>query len=354
MSGVIRVLVVDDSNYNRETIVQLLRSHPDFEVIATASDGEVGLKLALTLEPDLVTLDLEMPRMDGFTFLRLVMEQKPMPVLVVSSHNRAEDVFQALDLGAYDFVSKSTHFFPGEISARLRGEILRKAGMAKNLKLIHSRMPEDILRVPLSTPSTGVVCRVVCIGASTGGPKALNQLLGLLPAGGGTSYLIAQHMPESFTADFADRLNRAYAPDIVLGQHDSGILPGTVYIAPGGHHMALAARGTGWALRVWRTESVDNSPSVDELFRSVAREFDGSVLGIILTGMGKDGGAGLLELMEAGGHTVAESIETATVFGMPKEAIDIGAVKEILPLPKIGQRLEQFARGVGVRSLPES
>ena len=350
MSKVVKVVVIDDSSFNRETIVQTLNSHPDFEVIGTAADGEVGLKLAMTLSPDLVTLDLEMPRMDGFTFLRMIMEQKPMPVLVVSAHSRAQDVFNALDLGAYDFVAKSKHFFPGEISERLRAEILRKARVAKKIRLSKDRFSDVGASENSAELPTGTIRRIACIGASTGGPRALRHVLSMLPGGGGTAYLIAQHMPATFTSAFAERLDRALAPKVVLAENNADVRPGQVYICPGGHNMELRANRGNWKLRVWRVEFEDTAPSVDVLFQSVAREYDGSVLGILLTGMGTDGGQGMQALMDVGGHTVAESAETAAVFGMPKEAVDRGAAKEVLPLGEIGVRLSQFARGEGVRS----
>ena len=349
MTKLVKVVVIDDSSFNRETIVQTLNSHPDFEVIGTAADGEVGLKLAMTLNPDLVTLDLEMPRMDGFTFLRMIMEQKPMPVLVVSAHSRAQDVFNALDLGAYDFVAKSKHFFPGEISERLRSEILRKARVAKQIKLSKDRFSEVDSSATEAEPSAGSVRRIACIGASTGGPRAIRHVLSMLPGGGGTAYLVAQHMPATFTSAFAERLDRAVAPKVALAENNIDVRPGHVYICPGGHNMELRSKDNGWKLRLWPAELSDTAPSVDVLFQSVAKVYDGSVLGILLTGMGTDGGQGMQALMDVGGHTVAESAETAAVFGMPKEAVERGAAKEVLALGEIGTRLSQFAKGEGVR-----
>lgn len=350
----LKVVVVDDSSFNRETIVETLNSHPDFEVIGSAADGEVGLRLAMTLDPDLVTLDLEMPRMDGFTFLRIIMEQKPMPILVVSAHSRAQDVFNALELGAYDFVAKPKHFFPGEISEHLRNEILRKARVARKIKLSTARDEDTQNREKLADAPGGVVRRVACIGASTGGPRALRHILGMLPGGGGTAYLVAQHMPATFTGAFAERLDRALSPKVLLATNNIEVLPGHIYICPGAHNMELKSYQSGWALRIWQAEYMETAPSVDTLFKSVARDYDGSVLGILLTGMGTDGGRGMQSLVEAGGHTVAESAETAAVFGMPKEAIKRGAAKEVLELDEIGTRLCQFARGEGVRSGQQS
>ena len=198
----VRVVVIDDSAFNRETIVDILRTHPDVEVIGTAEDGEKGLKLVMSLQPDLVTLDLEMPRMDGFTFLRVLMAQKPMPVIVVSSHDRPNDVFRALELGALDFISKPSHFFPEEVDI-LRGEILSKV-LAARASVLGSQawrpkeMPlTDVSKIRgIAHPSDGVR-RLVCVGASTGGPQALQALFQGLPGGGGASFLVAQHMPAS-------------------------------------------------------------------------------------------------------------------------------------------------------------
>ena len=355
----VRVLVIDDSNFNRDTICEIFESHPRFEVVATASDGQMGLKMAMSVEPDLVTLDLEMPQMDGFTFLRLVMETRPVAVLVISSHSRPEDVFTALDLGAVDFVAKSEHFFPGEISRTLRDEILLKAEAASAARRLQAPATQPSLK-PTRSPSVedadgdpALLRRIACIGASTGGPRAVRALVEGLPPGGTTAYLVAQHMPRNFTATFADRLNRQSEVSVVEACHGDVVRPGCVYIAPGGTHMELVESEAGWQLALFEADYLDSyAPSVNRLFCSVAERYHGVALGIMLTGMGVDGRTGVEALHRAGGHVVAESEETATVFGMPKEAISSGAVNEVLPLPKIVDRLSKFGRGEGVRSEP--
>ena len=355
----VRVLVIDDSNFNRQTICEIFESHPRFEVIATASDGQMGLKMAMSLEPDLVTLDLEMPQMDGFTFLRLVMETKPVSILVISSHSRPEDVFTALDLGAIDFVAKSEHFFPGEISRTLRDEILLKAEAAASSLKPESPVAQPTIkstRSPDSKSSDGdpaLLRRIACIGASTGGPRAVRALVEKLPRGGTSAYLIAQHMPRNFTGTFADRLDRQSAVSVVEACHGDLVRPGCVYIAPGGTHMELIESASGWQLALSEADYLDScAPSVDRLFCSVAERYHGAALGIMLTGMGTDGRTGVEALHRAGGYVLAESEETATVFGMPKEAILSGAVNEVLALHDIVERLAKFARGEGVRCEP--
>ena len=356
--GKLRVLVIDDSAYNRQAIGDILTSHPEIEVVGKAFDGEEGLKLAVQLRPDLITLDIEMPRMDGFTFLRLLMSKMPVPVIVISSHSRKQEVFRALELGALDFIAKPGHHISPDI-AGLRDELIAKALTVRSLERLpvqqRSSSADGDARAAAAEPAkpaieAGRVERVVCVGASTGGPPALEALFRALQPTPGTAYLVSQHMPEKFTHAFAERLNRMAALNIQEAQARMVLRPGGAYVAPGGSHMEVTAGVDGeWVIRLEPRQPEDRYvPSVDRMLRSAAHWFKGSVLAAILTGMGNDGAQGALALHKAGGLVIAESAEPAIVFGMPKEAQLTGAVTEMLPLPLLIDRIRTYA---GVSSL---
>lgn len=353
MSKRLRVLVIDDSSYNRETISRILGSHEDIEVIGRAADGEQGLKMAAAERPDLITLDVEMPRMDGFTFLRLLMARIPTPVIMVSSHSRKHEVFQALELGALDFVAKPSRYFSYEDPA-LRDEILTKALAVRALQVVpltqrarekskvEPVLPENKVTAQPSTP----VERVVCIGASTGGPPALQSVFRTLQAGTPTAFLVAQHMPEKFTRAFAERLDRLSALQIREAHHGMQVKPDTILIAPGGFHMEVVAPGETPVVHLTLASKEDRyAPSIDRLFASAAELFGASVLAVVLTGMGSDGSLGVKRVYSQLGMTIAESRETSIVFGMPKEAIETGCIRDILPLSAIIERIQSFCAG---------
>jgi two-component system chemotaxis response regulator CheB len=340
----LRVLVIDDSAYSRRTIVQLLERSPLVEVIGVARDGEEALRKALTQEPDLVTLDLEMPRMDGFTLLRLLMAQRPTPVLVVSGLGGKEDVWKALELGAVDFVTKPTRRAAPEL-ATIEEELLRKVIAVRELRI--DRVRERMRHPPAMTQGVSSSApRCVAIGASTGGPAALLQLFGAISEPGACAFVVAQHMPEGFTRSFADRLARTTA--FAAREAEPGMTPepGSVLIAPGGRHLALEARGTAVVTQVAPAECGDRfAPSVDRLFDSAAKCYGPDLLAVVLTGMGDDGAAGALAVKRSGGNVIAESEETAVVFGMPRQAVRIGAVDAVLPLHRIPNAIQNgFAR----------
>ncbi len=355
MGKQLTVLVIDDSAFNRQTITAMLESDPSFKVIATASDGEQGLKLAATHKPDLITLDIEMPRMDGFTFLRMLMSQMPTPVIVVSSHSRKHEVFQALELGALDFVAKPSRFFEGE-EETLRDELVSKALAVRLLQIVpfthsaatarggpesrESHSPTE--DSPSSKP--GILRRFVCVGSSTGGPPALQKLFEAQEANSDTAFLVAQHMPEKFTKAFAERLDRRSGMHIKEAEDGEKIKAGTAYIAAGGHHMEVVHLGTEYFIRQQpRSESDGYVPSVDRLFESAATSCGARTLGVILTGMGNDGAAGVKALSLAGGQIAAESQESSIVFGMPKEAIATGKVDKVLDLKDVIIHVAEFA-----------
>jgi len=336
----LRVLVIDDSALNRRILVDLLSADAEVEVIATASDGEEGLKVALAQRPDAITLDLQMPRVDGFTFLRLLMAKRPTPVVVFSSYARKADAFRALELGALDFVAR-----PGrplgtgdpvltELLQKLKG--VRQLGEGA-LKPPRTLSQEISARRPL---------RLAVIGASTGGPPALSRLLARLPADLPLAVLIAQHMPEKFTKAFAERLNRQSSFEVDEAQDGEELCAGRALVAPGGTDLLVARRGDSLHARVMTgAPNGRYRPSVDALFQSAAIAAGPvGVASAVLTGMGVDGREGTVALSKAGALTLAESQETAVIWGMPKEAIDTGKVSRVLPLEALADALVRFGR----------
>lgn len=361
----LRILVIDDSAYNRQIISETLSGHPDIEVVGKADDGEQGLKMAAALRPDLITLDLEMPRMDGFTFLRLLMSQMPTPVIVVSSHSRKQQVFQALELGALDFIAKPARFFSPEAD-RLSQEIVAKVLAVKSLQVIpFSQMsaravgasPERHRLEAEETPGQIAVPlkRLVVLGASTGGPPALQTIFKAVGAAEGVAYLVAQHMPEKFTKAFADRLNRVSTLNICEAEDGVPVLPGSVYVSPGGSHMEVApGAGREYVVRLRPRVQVDRYvPSIDRILASAAQLKELEMLAIVLTGMGADGSQGVRQVRACGGHSIAESDDSAIVFGMPKEAIQTGCIDDILPLEGIIESVHAFARA-GISALAKN
>lgn len=333
----ISVLVIDDSASNRRALSQLLESAADVEVLDRAADGEEGLRKAAELKPDVITLDLEMPRMDGFSFLRLLMATVPTPVIVISSYAHKSDVFKALELGAFDFIAKPRRSGKEELDA-VRDELLEKIRAVR-----HARPQETPARVlaPKSGPSTDTPLQIVCVGASTGGPPAVQKLVESAAAEPSACLLVVQHMPAKFTTAFAERLDRLDCGfEVVEGEEGLVLGPGKVVIAAGGKQMKLASRGKSLVIRTQAVREEDkHAPSVDRLFASAAETLGGRAFGIILTGMGSDGAQGAKAIARAGGEVWAESEETAVIFGMPREAIETGAVKRVLPLPDLSRAL---------------
>ncbi len=340
-----RVLVVDDCEASRRSVEGTLTGG-GHEVVGTARDGEEGLRLALELRPDCVCLDLDMPRMDGFTFLRLLMARQPTPVVVIAQSGRKQEVFKALELGALDVLVVPAE---GELGAEQRQELLEKLSLVRALSL----GPRDAV-VPTPTPAPRregtVPSRVAVLGASTGGPGTLASLLAAIPTGLPLAWAVAQHMPENFTGGFADRLARGSGLDVREAQDGDEVREGRVLLAPGGRHLRLVR--TGGVLSPVRAcltvpdkrDGLRYCPSVDLLFASAAQAFGARVCAVVLTGMGNDGRRGVEEVKAAGGLAFAESEETAVVYGMPKEAIETGKVDEVLSLTGIVDRLCRFAK----------
>ncbi len=338
----VRVLVVDDSEQGGRMVADVLLSEPDVEVVGRPRDGETALQELLRVRPDAVCLDLEMPRMDGFTFLRLLMARQPTPVIIVTGRGSKADVFRALELGALDFVVR-----PSEAGGMgdFREELLARIRMVRALRLDPlERRAAEPLREEQPPPA-----RLAVIGASTGGPPALQRLLSVLPSDLSLAVLVAQHMPERFTRTFAERLGRQTAFDVSEADDGDAVLAGRVLVAPGGRHLAVE-RAAGGRLRARvlpRAEVAGRRycPSIDLLFESAARAMGSRVCGVVLTGMGNDGRRGVEAVKAGGGLTLAESERTAVVYGMPEEAIASGRVDEVLAIEDVAERLVRFARG---------
>jgi two-component system chemotaxis response regulator CheB len=350
----IRVLVIDDSAYNREAIVQMLESEPGIEVVGRAANGEEGLKEALALRPDVITLDLEMPKMDGFTFLRILMSRQATPVIVVSSYSRKQNVFKALELGALDFIAKPTRYLSPELH-KIRDEMLEKVRMVQQLQTsnISMRVQERTTTeaegedVRALEPRDAPHMALVVVGASTGGPPALQTFLQMLPRSIPAAFLVAQHMPENFTRAFADRLNRYTSLEVTEAAGGESVVPGRVFVAPGGRNLTVQQTEEGLECQVVEARKGSKYiPSIDALFRSAAEIGGDRVVGILMTGMGADGRDGMRAIKRAGGRTVAESEETAVIFGMPKEAIDTGDVDVVLRLDEIAAEVIRFSQSI--------
>ena len=342
-----RVLLVDDSVASRSAVGRILEGEVGIVIVGAARDGEEALGEVLRLEPDIVFLDLQMPRMDGFTFLRLLMARRPTPVVVLSSQASRADVFKALELGALDFIAKPEGgaSFDGIAAALLEKCELLSALRPENLAPGLGRAAPALQSLAAAAPP-----RVVAIGASTGGPQALIRLFAALPGDLPVCFLVAQHMPERFTAAFAERLGRSCAFSAQEATEGDLVAAGRVLVAPGGRHLELR-RGEDGALRasIPRGEPAavrkGHCPSVDRLFRSVAAALGARACGVVLTGMGQDGRAGVVAIKGRGGLTLAESQESAVIYGMPQAAAESGALDELLPLERLAERIERFGRG---------
>lgn len=337
----IRVLVVDDSAVVRQILQGALSADPEIEVVGTAPDPFVARDMIVQKRPDVITLDMEMPRMDGMTFLRKLMFYFPIPVIVVSSLTPAggELAMEALSAGAVEVMCKpGAAFTVGDMSAEL---ILKIKSAA------HARVTKHAAQEEKVAPTTALgrtTNQVVAIGASTGGTVALEHILTRMPPDApGT--IIAQHMPAMFTKQFADRLKRLSQMDIHEAVEGDSVIPGVALVAPGDKHMLLRRSGARYYVSVKDGPLVHRQrPAVDVLFRSVARNAGKNALGVLLTGMGVDGAAGLQEMRQAGGHTIAQDEASCVVFGMPKAAIELGAAEKVLALKDIPNAILQLAR----------
>lgn len=324
----------------RQLLTQILSSDPELEVIGTAGDPFAAREKIKALSPDVLTLDIEMPRMDGLTFLEKLMRGHPMPVVMISSltERGAETTLKALSLGAIDYIAKpKIDVSNGTIEQA--SDIIGKVKAAAKAR-VHGPNPQQTTAATLpSGYDFSATHKVVAIGASTGGTEALKDLLSPLPADF-PGMVMVQHMPEAFTRPFAERLNSLCRIRVQEARDGDRILPGHALLAPGGHQMEVVRRGMEYAVRVYRGERVNRHlPSVDVLFSSCARQLGKNAVGVLLTGMGADGAKGLLEMKEAHAFTIAQNEATCVVFGMPREAILLGAVDQVLALGRIPNAL---------------
>jgi len=341
MSERIRVLVVDDSALMRKLIPTILERDPSIEVVGTAMDGAFALKKIEELHPDVITLDLEMPRMDGLEALRLIMRQAPMPVIVFSTHSKegAYSTFKALALGAIDFVAKPRDAAAGHLDA-IAVQLIEKIKVAKRAsgRKIRTEVAVEI-KPPQKKPARATLppSRVVAIGISTGGPNALQYVLSQIPADFSATILIVQHMPEGFTEMFAKRLDECCALDVQEARSGDLLLAGRVLVCPGNRHMMVRRMPRGDMAVLSDSPPVNgHRPSADVLFHSVAQEFALTSVGVLMTGMGDDGAEGLGAIKAAGGMTVAQSEDTCVVSGMPRAAILKGYANKIVALESLG------------------
>jgi two-component system chemotaxis response regulator CheB len=346
MMNPVRVVVVDDSAFSRRTITKMLEGIKGIEVVGFATNGEEGIQKVIALKPDLITLDLEMPKMDGFTLLRILTTRFSVPVLVISALSAADKVFKALELGALDFVAKPS----GSASTDL---LLIRDDLQQKVTQIVRHRPRNIRRfippqppgirtsLPLhrEAPAPAVV-DLVAIGSSTGGPPALQHIFTSFEQKLPFAIVVAQHMPSGFTRAFAERLNRSSPFDVQEAVDGDEVLPGRILIAPGGMNMIFEMCSGKVVARIVPPTAADRYvPSVDVMLESCAGIYKKRMIAVILTGMGNDGSKGIRVVHDQGGYIIAESDESAVVYGMPREAVATGIVDRVVPLHRVSREI---------------
>lgn len=346
----IKVLIVDDSAIVRKILAETISAESDMEVVGTAPDPFVARDKILTLKPDVLTLDIEMPRMDGLTFLKKLMQHHPLPVIIVSSlaQSSCSISLEALRQGAVEVLAKpGGPYSIGELREELPAK-LRAAARARIRKAEPSQVPSP----PSFSPATFRAETVVAIGASTGGTEAIHDLLVRLPPDS-PGIVLTQHIPKLFSASFAERLNRDCAFEVKEANDGDELRPGRALLAPGDLHMVLRRSGEMYRVQLQNGPKVCyQRPAVDVMFASVAAAAKGNCIGVLLTGMGSDGAQGLLEIRKAGGKTIAQDEATCVVYGMPREAVRLGAAEQVLPLPSIAGAILNLAAARRYRSIP--
>jgi len=336
----IRVLVVDDSAIVRNILQRELSRDPEIEVVGTAPDPYVARDKIVRLKPDVITLDVEMPRMDGITFLKKLMRYHPMPVIVVSSltPEGGELAMEALEAGAVEVMCKpGAAYTVGDMSVQLADKI-KAAAHVKVERRAGSKIPA-VARRPPTLALKRTTHKIVAIGASTGGTQALQRVLSAMPPNA-SGIVIVQHMPEHFTRSFAERLDQLCQIEVKEAEDGDTVAPGRALVAPGNYHMVLRRSGAVYYVQIKFGPLVSrHRPSVDVLFKSVARYAGPNAVGVLMTGMGRDGAAGLAEMHDNGAATIAQDEASCVVFGMPKEAIALGAADHIVPLDRIPEKI---------------
>ena len=360
MAETIKVMIVDDSALVRQVVSQALSRVAGIEVIATASDPVFAIEKLKTMWPDVIVLDIEMPRMDGISFLRKIMAERPTPVIICSSlaESGAHATFDAMAAGAVGIITKPKAGLKGFLqdssndivqavrtAARANLRAMPRGASVQSGNFNRPKLTADAVIAPgAPTAMARTTDQLIAIGTSTGGTQALEAVLTRLPATC-LGIVIVQHMPEKFTAMFAERLNSICELEVREGQNGDRVIPGRALIAPGGKHMMLKRSGAQYVVDVVDGPLVNrHKPSVDVLFRSVAKFAGANALGIILTGMGDDGARGMKEMHDAGAKTIAQDEASCVVFGMPKEAIKMGGVDQVLPLDRVPEAMVAFTR----------
>ena len=348
-----RVLVIDDSALMRQLLTQIIQSDPTMEVVGAAPDPYVAWEKIQLLRPDVLTLDVEMPRMDGVTFLERLMRLHPMPVVMVSTltEKGCETTLSALELGAVDYVTKPK-LNVRDGTAQLSGELLSKLRAAAQAR-VRRRAPrpkgEAVKKAPRVAPLERIhslTHKVLAIGASTGGTEAVREVVSRLPVNAPPTVMVL-HMPPRYTRSYAQRLDQACHVDVREARDGDALRPGLVLLSPGSHHMEVKRSGASYSVRLLDTPPVNHHrPAVDVLFRSVAKELGKNAVGVILTGMGQDGAHGLAEMKKAGAGTVAQDEETSVVFGMPREAIALGCVDVVAPIQEVAESALKLMRAL--------
>lgn len=350
----IRVLIVDDSALIRGVLKEILSEDPEIEVVGTAPDPYIARDKIKTLKPDVLTLDVEMPKMDGLTFLQKLMAARPMPVVMVSSltEQSAATTMQALELGAVDYVTKPTvdiqHGLE-EISRKITNKVKVAAQACVKKRTSPVDCTERIKALAAQSAMIKTTDTIIAIGSSTGGTEALREMLELLPPNT-PPILMTQHMPEQFTKTFADRLNQFCQINVKEAQEGDSVIQGQALLAPGNFHMELRRSGARYYVTLNQAPPVNrHRPAVDPMFQSVAKYAGANSIGVILTGMGNDGAVGMLDMKKAGAFNLAQDEASCVVFGMPKEAIKAGGVDKIFPLSDIPSAILAHLKMVSCR-----
>ncbi len=348
----IKVLVVDDSALVRSLLAEIIRDTPDMTLVGAAPDAYVARDMVNQLVPDVITLDIEMPRMDGLAFLEKLMAARPTPVVMISTltEEGADATLRALELGAVDFIPKPKLGVTSGIReyAEIIVEKIRAAAGVRIKPIAKKYRPEITSEQKLQTSSSlQSTEKIIAIGASTGGTEAIKDLLVQLPAAV-PGIVMTQHMPPGFTRTYAERLNKTTRLHVVEAKGGERILPGHAFLAPGGYHLVVVRSGADYRVKLSDAEPVHrHRPAVDVMMESVADVGGKNVIGVLLTGMGKDGAKGMLDIRNRGGYTIAQDEASCVVYGMPKEAVAVGGVDQVVTLDKMGQVLLDKIKALG-------
>jgi two-component system chemotaxis response regulator CheB len=340
----IKVLIVDDSAVVRQTLQRELEKCPDIEVVGTAPDPYVARDKVVQLKPDVLTLDIEMPRMDGITFLKKLIRYQPLPVIIVSSLAKqgSRTALEAMNAGAVEVLAKPGEAYSiGDMAVELQDKI--RAASRVDMKRFSAQAKQNLAKQPITQALATTTNKVICIGASTGGTQALEYILKQFPSNAPAT-LIVQHMPAGFTKSFAERLDGLCQVEVKEAANGDAVRPGRVLIAPGNLHMLVKRSGAKYYVDVKNGPLVGrHRPAVEVLFKSAAQFVGSNAVAVMLTGMGADGSEGMLKMREAGAKTIAQDEATCVVYGMPRAAAEIGAVEHVLPLQNIAQKAVQLA-----------